>query len=157
MREFLREMLPERLLPWVYVPLNAFPLTPSGKIDRRAVPAPEQKTDSGEDWVAPRTDLEEVLAGIFSEVLQVERVGIFDDFFELGGHSLLATRISSRLRESLHIWLPVRRIFEEPTIGGLARIMLEDENERGTIERHAKLLVQLSKATEDATPVSGAG
>jgi len=157
MREFLREMLPEHMLPSVFVPLNAFPLTPSGKIDRRALPAPEQKTDSGEGWVAPRTDLEEVLAGIFSEVLQAERVGIFDDFFELGGHSLLATRISSRLRESLHIELPVRRIFEEPTIGGLARIMLEDENERGTIERHAKLLVQLSKAPEDETPVSGAG
>jgi len=157
MREFLRERLPEHMLPSVFVPLNAFPLTPSGKIDRRALPAPEQKTDSNEGWVAPRTDLEEVLAGIFSEVLQVERVGIFDDFFELGGHSLLATRISSRVRESLHMELPVRRIFEEPTIGGLARIMLEDENERGRIERNAKLLVQLSKAPEDETPVSGAG
>ena len=148
MREFLHEKLPEHMLPSVFVVLDAFPLTPSGKIDRRALPAPGS-TELSEGYVAPRTELEEVLAGIFSEVLQAERIGVFDDFFELGGHSLLATQIASRVRETLHIELPVRKIFEEPTINGLARLMVEDESEPGRTERNAKLLLQLALASED--------
>src|SRR5205823_2490716 len=99
MREFLHEKLPEHMLPSSFVVLDAFPLTPSGKIDRRALPEPGKNAELSEGHVAPRTELEEVLAGIFSEVLQAERIGVFDDFFELGGHSLLATQIASRVRE----------------------------------------------------------
>ena len=148
MREFLHEKLPEHMLPSVFVVLDAFPLTPSSKIDRRALPAPGS-TELSEGYVAPRTELEEVLAGIFSEVLRAERIGVFDDFFELGGHSLLATQIASRVRETLHTELPVRKIFEEPTINGLARLMVEDESEPGRTERNAKLLLQLALASED--------
>ena len=147
-REFLHERLPEHMLPSTFVTLNTFPLTPSGKIDRRALPVPG-KPELSEGYLAPRTELEEVLSVIFSEVLQVDRVGVFDDFFELGGHSLLATQISSRVRESLHTELPVRKIFEEPTIDGLARTMLEDESEAERIRRNAKLLLQLAGAPED--------
>src|SRR5947209_14000299 len=100
--DFLRERLPDRMVPAGLLRLNAFPLTPSGKIDRRSLPEPG-KPESSRGYVAPRTELEEVLAIIFSEVLRVERIGIFDDFFELGGHSLLATQISSRIREALHV------------------------------------------------------
>jgi len=146
MREFLHERLPEHMLPSSFVVLDAFPLTPSGKIDRRALPEPGKDLGLNEGYVAPRTDLEEVLAGIFSEVLQLERVGVFDDFFALGGHSLLATQISSRIRECLHTELSVRKIFEEPTIGGLARAMLGSEIDQGRIEHNAKLLVEISRA-----------
>jgi len=153
-REFLHQRLPEYMVPSIFSILEAFPLTPSGKIDRRALPAPG-KPESSEGCVAPRTDLEEVLAGIFCEVLQLDTVGVLDDFFALGGHSLLATQISSRVREFLHVELPVRKIFEEPTISGLARVMLEDEDESGRIELNAKLLVQLSSAPEDESLLPG--
>jgi acyl carrier protein len=157
LREFLREKLPEHMLPSAVVILDAFPLTPSGKIDRRALPPPEKNAVAGEGNVAPRTELEEVLAAIFAEVLQIEHVDVFDDFFELGGHSLLATQIASRVRESLHTELPVRKIFEEPTVSGLACLMLKDESEPGRIERNAKLLLQLAMAPdgEDFSPNRG--
>ena len=148
LRDFLHERLPDHMVPAVFVPLEEFPLTPSGKIDRRALPEPG-RPESTRGYVAPRTELEEVLAIIFSEVLQVERVGIFDDFFELGGHSLLATQISSRIREALHVELPVRRIFESPAIDGLARAMLENENDPGRLLRNAKLLLELALASDD--------
>lgn len=148
LRDFLHERLPDHMVPAVFVSLEAFPLTPSGKIDRRALPEPG-RPESTRGYVAPRTELEEVLAIIFSEVLQVERVGIFDDFFELGGHSLLATQISSRIREALHVELPVRRIFESPAIDGLARAMLENENDPGRLLRNAKLLLELALASDD--------
>lgn len=148
LRDFLHERLPDHMVPAVFVPLEAFPLTPSGKIDRRALPEPG-RPESTRGYVAPRTELEEVLAIIFSEVLQVERVGIFDDFFELGGHSLMATQISSRIREALHVELPVRRIFESPAIDGLARAMLENENDPGRLLRNAKLLLELALASDD--------
>lgn len=148
LRDFLHERLPDHMVPAVFVPLEEFPLTPSGKIDRRALPEPG-RPESTRGYVAPRTELEEVLAIIFSEVLQVERVGIFDDFFELGGHSLLATQISSRIREALHVELPVRRIFESPAIDGLARAMLENENDPGRLVRNAKLLLELALASDE--------
>jgi len=148
LRDFLHERLPDHMVPAVFVSLEAFPLTPSGKIDRRALPEPG-RPESTRGYVAPRTELEEVLAIIFSEVLQVERIGIFDDFFELGGHSLLATQISSRIREALHVELPVRRIFESPAIDGLARAMLENEKDPGRLLRNAKLLLELALASDD--------
>jgi amino acid adenylation domain-containing protein len=153
-REFLHKRLPDYMLPSGFVVLEKFPLTPSGKIDRLALPAPGHEPDPGEQYVAPRTDLEEVLAGVFAEVLQVERVGVMDDFFALGGHSLLATQISSRVRESLHTELSVRKIFEEPTVAGLTRLMLENENERGRIERNASLFLEIARAPEDEVSVS---
>jgi acyl-CoA synthetase (AMP-forming)/AMP-acid ligase II len=149
MREFLHERLPEHMLPSSFVVLDTFPLTPSGKIDRRALPAPGKNQELSEGYVAPRTELEEVLAGIFSEVLRVERIGVFDNFFSLGGHSLLATQISSRVRECLHAELSVRKIFEEPTISGLARLLVESETEPGRVERNAKLLLQIAGEPEE--------
>jgi amino acid adenylation domain-containing protein len=148
LRDFLHERLPDHMVPAVFVSLEAFPLTPSGKIDRRVLPEPG-RPESTRGYVAPRTELEEVLAIIFSEVLQVERIGIFDDFFELGGHSLLATQISSRIREALHVELPVRRIFESPAIDGLTRAMLENEKDPGRLLRNAKLLLELALASDD--------
>ncbi|HEX8321936.1 amino acid adenylation domain-containing protein, partial [Longimicrobium sp.] len=119
LRAHLRQSLPEHMVPAAYVCLEALPLTPNGKVDRKALPAPELA--SAEDrYVAPRTPAEEVLAGVWAEVLRRERVGVEESFFDLGGHSLLATRVVSRVRELFAIELPLRALFEGPTVAELA-------------------------------------
>src|SRR6185436_9679540 len=97
LRRQLRERLPEALIPAAFVTLAALPLTPNGKVDRKALPAPQRQT-SEETYLTPRTPVEEILAGIWTDLLGLERVGVADHFFDLGGHSLLATRVMSRLR-----------------------------------------------------------
>jgi amino acid adenylation domain-containing protein/non-ribosomal peptide synthase protein (TIGR01720 family) len=122
LKAFLSDKLPDYMVPAAVVELEAFPLTSNGKVDRKALPAPELlKEDTGEHYVAPRTPTEEVLEMIWSEVLGLQRVSIYDNFFELGGHSLLATQILSRLRQTWNINLPLKSLFEDPTIAGLGR------------------------------------
>ncbi|HEY0077693.1 MAG TPA: amino acid adenylation domain-containing protein, partial [Pyrinomonadaceae bacterium] len=121
LREFLRVRLPDYMIPSAFVLLDALPLTPNGKIDKRALPAPEEFDAATEgSFLAPRTEVEELLSRLWEEVLSVERVGVRDDFFTLGGHSLLATRLVSRIRESFGVELPLRSLFESPTVGELA-------------------------------------
>ncbi|HEX2093128.1 MAG TPA: amino acid adenylation domain-containing protein, partial [Longimicrobiaceae bacterium] len=120
LRAWLRQRLPEYMIPGAFVFLDTIPLTPNGKVDRRALPGPEHDA-SEEAYVAPRTPLEEVVAGIFAEVLGRERVGVEDDFFALGGHSLLATRVVARTRPALGVEVPLRALFEAPTAARLAR------------------------------------
>jgi len=114
--------------------LESLPLTPNGKVDRRALPAPEQtRPDLNEAYTAPRTADEKLLAGIWSEVLQVDRVGLYDNFFALGGHSLLATQIVSRIRSGCSVELPLRDIFGAPTIHALAqRLQAQREKNSST-------------------------
>jgi amino acid adenylation domain-containing protein len=119
LRSHVKGRLPEYMVPAAFVPLDALPLTPSGKVARRALPAPEY-TGAEETYVAPRTPVEEVLAGIWAEVLRLERVGAEESFFELGGHSLLATRVVSRVRAVFSVELPLRALFEGPTVAELA-------------------------------------
>jgi amino acid adenylation domain-containing protein len=124
LRDYLRGELPEYMVPSVYVMLDALPLTASGKVDRRALPAPDWTREQVEQvYVAPRTPVEEMLAGIWSQILGAERVGIHDDFFELGGHSLLATRVMARVRDDFHMGLSLRSLFEAPTVAGLASLI----------------------------------
>ncbi|HEU4556864.1 MAG TPA: amino acid adenylation domain-containing protein, partial [Longimicrobium sp.] len=124
LRDRVRRSLPEYMLPAAFVFLDALPLTSNGKLDRKALPAPEPA--SAEDrYVAPRTPVEEVLAGIWAEVLRLERVGVEESFFDLGGHSLLATRVVSRIREVLAVELPLRALFEGPTVAELAKVVEE--------------------------------
>jgi amino acid adenylation domain-containing protein len=126
LRSYLRERLPEYMVPSAFVPLEQLPLTPNGKVDRRALPAPEQDGSSALlEYVAPRTQTEELLCQLWAGVLKAERVGITDNFFELGGHSLLATQLVSRVREIFQVDLPLRRLFELPTVSDLAAALQE--------------------------------
>ncbi|HEX7238935.1 MAG TPA: amino acid adenylation domain-containing protein, partial [Longimicrobiaceae bacterium] len=118
LRAHLAARLPEYMLPSAFMVLEALPLTPNGKTDRRALPAPEVSETAGS--TAPRTPTEEVLAGIFGEVLGAARVGVHDNFFELGGHSLLATRVVSRVQPAFGVELPLRAVFEAQTVAELA-------------------------------------
>ncbi|MEI5097735.1 phosphopantetheine-binding protein [Streptomyces sp. PmtG] len=114
----LREHLPEYMVPAALVPLAEMPLTPNGKLNRSVLPPPDYtRTSTGR---APRDHREEVLCRLFAEVLGLERVGIDDDFFALGGHSLLATRLISRVQRELDVDLPIRRVFDSPTVSELA-------------------------------------
>ncbi|WP_438040318.1 amino acid adenylation domain-containing protein [Sorangium sp. So ce128] len=123
LRDFLKEALPDYMVPPVFVALPALPLTPNGKVDRKALPAPEAPAvDAGSAAAgAPTTPTEEALAGIWAEVLGIERVPVHAGFFELGGHSLLATQVVSRVRKALGVELPLRSLFDHPTVAELAR------------------------------------
>jgi SAM-dependent methyltransferase/acyl carrier protein len=132
LRRFLEERLPDYMVPSSFVVLDALPRTPNGKIDRAALPRPEQlRATVDNPYVAPRTPAEELLARLWAELLDVPRVAIDDNFFtDLGGHSLLATQLVSRVRQAFHVELPLRKIFEAPTIRALAmaieELLIED-------------------------------
>ncbi|HLK57869.1 MAG TPA: amino acid adenylation domain-containing protein, partial [Chthonomonadaceae bacterium] len=121
LRAFLKERLPEYMLPSAWVWLEALPLTPNGKVDRKALPTPDPELlGDAEAFVAPRTPTEEMLAGLWEDLLNVRSIGMHANFFELGGHSLLATRVMSRLRSLFAVDLPMRVLFERPTLAELA-------------------------------------
>jgi hypothetical protein len=125
-RNYLKDQLPDYMIPSAFVPLSALPLTPNGKIDRRALSqlSVDNYQLSEKDFIAPPE--EELLACIWADVLGVERVGIHDNFFKLGGHSLLATQVMSRIRDTFYAELPLRFIFESPTIAGLSEHLSQD-------------------------------
>jgi amino acid adenylation domain-containing protein len=124
--EFLRERLPEYMIPSLFVSLDALPLTPSGKVDRFALPAlDETRQEHVEKFVPPETSLEEKLVEIWREVLQVKRIGVLDNFFDLGGNSLLATQVVYRINKAFKIDLPVRSLLEEPDVASLALLIEE--------------------------------
>ncbi|HZG43251.1 MAG TPA: amino acid adenylation domain-containing protein, partial [Longimicrobium sp.] len=119
LRAYVRQSLPEYMVPSAFVFMDALPLTANGKLDRRALPAPDLAS-AEETYMAPRTPVEEVLAGLWAEVLRLERVGVEESFFDLGGHSLLATRVVSRVRAVFSVELPLRALFEGPTVAEMA-------------------------------------
>jgi amino acid adenylation domain-containing protein len=126
LQAYLRARLPDWMVPGQFVHLDAIPLTPNGKIDRRALPAPARgRGPAGQGSVAPRTEIEKALAAIWSELLKVEDVGVDGDFFDLGGHSLLAIRAVSRVRDLLGVDLQIGTLFENPTIEGLSKVVGE--------------------------------
>ncbi len=127
LEEHLRRQLPAAMVPAFFVPLPALPLTASGKVDRRSLPAPEAPAaPSAAEQVPPGTAVEEALAAIWCEVLKLDRVGIYDDFFALGGHSLNANQVLARVREQFEVELPVPSLFESPTIAGLAQAIARE-------------------------------
>ncbi len=147
LREWLRARLPEHMVPAALVPLGELPLTPNGKLDRRALPAPE--LGAGPASVPPRGDVEAVVAAIWAEVLEVPSVGALDSFFDLGGHSLLATQVISRVREALQVEVPLRVLFEDPTVAALAAAAVALEAEPGQTETVARILRMLDGMSED--------
>ncbi|HEY0736956.1 MAG TPA: condensation domain-containing protein, partial [Herpetosiphonaceae bacterium] len=136
LRRYAQEHLPEYMVPSAFVVLDALPLTPHGKLDRHALPAPElAKPEVGSAFVAPRTLDEELLASIWASVLHVQRVGIHDNFFDLGGHSLLATQVITRIRDTFGAELPLRALFETPTVAGMVPAIVKARGAAPSQER----------------------
>jgi acyl-coenzyme A synthetase/AMP-(fatty) acid ligase/acyl carrier protein len=137
MRAFLKQQLPEYMIPSAFVQLAEFPLTANGKVDRKRLPAAELNRDElAAEFVAARTPTEETVAAIWAQVLKLERVGVLDNFFELGGHSLLATQVMFALREAFHVDLPLRSIFESPTVSDISHVIEKSKtNGNGAITR----------------------
>ncbi|QNH20775.1 non-ribosomal peptide synthetase [Xanthomonas sp. GW] len=128
LRADLSSRLPDYMVPGAFVQLEAFPLTPNGKLDRRALPAPDEASVASREYEAPQGEIEEALAGIWQELLGVERVGRRDNFFELGGHSLLAVRLMAHVRSVLGVEVALRELFAHPTLQTLANVVQEAQH-----------------------------
>lgn len=135
LQRFVKEKLAHYMVPSAFVFLDMLPLNPTGKVDRRALPAPDaSRPDLAGAFVAPRNSVEEILAGIWAELLKIESVGIHDNFFDLGGHSLLATQVMSRIAKVFHVELPLRSLFERPTVAALAGCIEETRSKKQPVE-----------------------
>jgi acyl carrier protein len=127
LRDFLEQRLPEYMVPSVFARLERLPLTVNGKLDRRALPAPEADRPVHDDVdAAPHSETDEIISGIWKDVLQVERIGLNDNFFDLGGTSLLAMRIQIRLQDALKREVPIVSLFQFPTVRALGRHLMGD-------------------------------
>jgi amino acid adenylation domain-containing protein/FkbH-like protein len=150
LRPFLKQTLPEYMVPAVFVFLEALPLTPNGKVDRKALPVPEPDRVAGnEALVAPRTETEEQLAAIWRDVLRMKQVGVEDNFFDLGGHSLLAMQVISRAREVFSVELPLSALFDSATIALLAKQIDAGRGAAGEVMTHIEPV-----SRDGALPVS---
>jgi amino acid adenylation domain-containing protein/non-ribosomal peptide synthase protein (TIGR01720 family) len=130
MREYLTRRVPAYMVPTFFIELEQMPLTPNGKVDRKALPAPDQsQVEIEREHVAARTPVEEMLTDIWSDVLGVEQISVHADFFDLGGHSLMATQVISRVRNTYNIELPLRRLFDTPTIARFAKLIEEQKDQ----------------------------
>jgi acyl carrier protein len=146
LRTALKQRLPDYMVPAAFVFLQTLPLTGNGKIDRAALPAPDE-TRAGlrSNFVAPRTPIEERLAAIWQSLLKVSAVGVHDNFFDLGGHSLLGTQVMSRMRKEFQLEIPLRSLFESPTVAELA-VQIETGTNSSDAER---LLAELESLSDE--------
>jgi amino acid adenylation domain-containing protein len=133
LRSYLKKHLPDHMVPATITILDALPLMPNGKIDRAALPAPEPSSETEESYVSPLTAVEELLSELWSDVLGVGRASVAGDFFELGGNSLLATQLVSRIREVFRVEMPLRQLFERPTIRSLAELLQSSEASKAAL------------------------
>lgn len=150
-KDFIRQYLPEYMVPSIFVQLEVLPLSPSGKVDKRRLPMPEVRSEDEEKkYLAPRNEQETILTKICSELLGVNPVGVNDNFFELGGHSLLATQFVSRIREHFKVEISLRTLFESPTIAELSQVLDKLITPRETdAERIARLLAKIDQLSHE--------
>ena len=140
LRSFLLSKLPDYMVPSAYVYMEGLPMTPSGKLDRRALPPPSQTlADMEADFVAPRSPVEEVLCAIWADALGLERISVHSDFFEMGGHSLTAAQVVYKIRDILQIELPVRSLFEATTVAKLSEALIAAESKPGRAQKVAEI------------------
>ena len=138
------------MVPSAFVFLDTIPLTANGKVDRKALPAPDQnRFESEESYVAPRTPVEELLAAIWADVLKQQKVGVQDNFFDLGGHSLLATQVVSRIRGAFQMDIPLRTLFEKPTVEELAIAIMHVSREQISGKELSGILNDLESLSKD--------
>ena len=154
LRDFLKQKLPYHMVPQAFVFLDSLPLTPNGKVNRKALANVDTPIANFNDaFVPPRTAIEEVLAGIWAKILRVE-LGIHDNFFDLGGHSLLATQVISRIRETFKVELPLRCLFESPSVAELSQRLIAHEAKPGMTAKIAQIVKQLEgMSAEEAKQV----
>ncbi|HKY28111.1 MAG TPA: amino acid adenylation domain-containing protein [Pyrinomonadaceae bacterium] len=145
LRAALKQKLPDYMVPAAFVFLKSLPLTPNGKVNRAALPAPDDtRVGLQMDFVAPRSAVEKELAGMWAGLLKVNAVGVHDNFFDLGGHSLLATQLVSRMRKEFQMEIPLRSLFETPTVAALA-----EKIEQATADNLTRLLAELDQIDDD--------
>ena len=150
LRNFIKGHLPEYMLPSAYVELDALPLSPNGKVDRKLLPAPDgARPELEQAFVAPRNEVEQTLANIWAEVLRLDQIGINDNFFDLGGHSLLATQVISRVQVAFNVELPLRAIFENPTVAGLGMALVQAQADMAGDAELLRMLEELEHLSED--------
>jgi acyl carrier protein len=149
LRAFLKTKLPEYMVPATFMVLEKLPVSPNGKLNRSALPLPDDaRPELAREFVPPSTPVEQAVAEIFSEVLEVRTVGLYDDFFELGGHSLLAARVVTRLRDRFQIEMTPRFLFESPSVKEMAA-RISELLMRGTNEDEmAAMLAELAELEE---------
>ena len=151
LRRKMKERLPEYMVPSAFVMIDQMPLTANGKLDRKALPAPQP---TAEAYSAPRTAEEEVLCAVFADVLGAERVGIQDNFFELGGHSLLAAKLVSRVRVALGKEVSIRALFESPTVAELVETISKERLREGQHPRQGRPPLRARTESEEKLPLS---
>jgi amino acid adenylation domain-containing protein len=149
LRRFLKGTLPDYMVPSAFVFLETLPLT-NGKLDRKALPkADERRPELSQPYVAPRNEVERMLAEIWAEILSLDRVGVHDNFFDLGGHSLAATRVVSQVIKQFRLELPLQSLFQSPTVGEMAAVIDERQKNRLTEEELERILTELETMSED--------
>ena len=150
LRKFINEKLPDYMTPSAFVRLDALPLTPNGKVDRRALPDPgSPRPDLNTRYTPPATTTERQLASIWSKVLSVDQVGIHDNFFDLGGHSLAAFRMIARVIQSFQLGLPVKALFDAPTVAEMAAIITQTQTKQASHTEMAQMLREVEIMTEE--------
>jgi acyl carrier protein len=150
LRAFLKQSLPEYMIPTAFVLLDSLPLAPTGKVDRRALPEPgKSRPDLDTPYVAPRTAEELQLAQIWAEVLSLEQVGIVDNFFDLGGHSLTATQVVSRVIRTFRLEVPLKALFESPTVEKMAAVISAHRAKKLGAEDLDLLLAELESLSDE--------
>jgi amino acid adenylation domain-containing protein len=149
LRDYLKQKLPEYMIPSAFVLLDSLPLTPNGKVNRRVLPAPDEtRLEAAETYVAPRSEIEQTIAVVWQEILQIDKIGIHDNFFSLGGHSLIATQIVSRLSDVFQVNIPLRSLFEFPTVAELSIAVVQSQLKQANIEDIAQFMLDMKELSE---------